>query len=99
MENENINTESGETGVNINHVAAIERPRYMPESNHFLEYLFPAQPATNVPRILEKPMIEIANPPNAAVVSIPKPPHQPLASIGELISVTNAGKCAVMNAS
>ena len=41
----------------------------------------------------------MAIPPKAAVVSIPKSPHHPVGSIGALISVTNAGKCAVINAS
>ena len=51
--------------------------------------------------MLAAPMTEIANPPSAAVESIPRSPHHPLVSIdsAKVISVTNAGKCAVMKAS
>ena len=45
------------------------------------------------------PITEMARPPRAAVVSIPRSPHQPVGSMGALISVIRAGKCAVMNAS
>ena len=71
----------------------------MPDNSHFLPYLLPAHPANKVPNIFAAPITEMAIPPKAAVVSIPKSPHHPVGSIGALISVTNAGKCAVINAS
>ena len=86
-------------GVKINHAAAIDLPAYIPDKSHFLPNLLPAQPAISVPNILAAPITDIAIPPSAAVVSIPRSPHHPAGSIGALISVTNAGKCAVINAS
>ncbi len=92
IEKEKISTESAVIGVNMNHAAAIDLPAYIPDKSHFFPNLFPAHPANNVPMILAAPITEIAKPPRAAVVSIPRSPHQPNGSMGALISVISAGK-------
>ena len=59
----------------------------------------PSQPAVTVPTMLKSPITAIDTAPSAEVVVMPIAPSIPLGSIGPHISVTKAGKCAVMKAS
>ena len=99
MTTENTKTEKGVIGTRINHVEIRVRPAYMNAKRYFFWNLFPSTPAEMVPKILNTPITPKATAPRAAVVVIPNLAKRPFASIEAHISVTNAGKCAVMNPS
>ncbi len=59
----------------------------------------PSQPAASVPPMFASPMTEIATAPSAEVVATPTEASVPDGSIAPHISVTIAGKWAVMKPS
>lgn len=71
----------------------------MPASRYMRINPAPAQPASSVPPIFAIPMSDIDNFPSADVEMTPRLASVPDRSIAPHISVTKAGKCAVMKPS